>query len=219
VVLGVLGYYLASVLDFYGLVYISAGLERLILFVYPTLVVVMSALAFGTKITRRVLLALLLTYAGVALAVRTETANSTGPDVALGVALIFGCALTYAVYLVGSGQLIPRVGSLRFTALAMIVSTLAMLVHFAVVGGSYFGHAREVYLDGVLLALICTVFPVFLLAEGIRRRAGPASIMAAVGPVSTIALAYLFLDEPVHLVQGFGTFLVLVGATVVARAR
>ena len=219
VVLGVLGYYLASVLDFYGLVYISAGLERLILFVYPTLVVVLGALVFRTAITRRTVLALVLTYAGVALAVKTETAGASGPGLWLGVAMIFGCALSYACYLLGSGRLIPRVGSLRFTALAMIVSTLAMLLHFWVVGGSFFGHSAAVYRDGVLLALVCTVLPVFLLAEGIRRiGAGPSAIIGAVGPVSTLALAHVLLGEPVHLLQAVGTLLVLVGATVVARA-
>jgi drug/metabolite transporter (DMT)-like permease len=220
VVLGVLGYYLASVLDFYGLVHISAGLERLILFVYPTLVVVMSAFIFKTPITRRTLVALALTYAGVALAVKTETAGATGPGLWLGVALIFGCALSYAAYLVGSGRLIPRVGSLRFTALAMIVSTAAMMLHFVVVGGRFTGHAPLVYWDGLLLALVCTVLPVFLLSEGIRRiGAGPSAIIGAVGPVSTLALAHVVLGEPVHLIQALGTLLVLVGATVVARGR
>lgn len=220
VALGVLGYYLASVLDFYGLVHISAGLERLILFVYPTLVVIMSALWFKTPITRRTSVALGLTYGGVLLAVKTETMGTRGPDLWLGVAMIFGCALSYAAYLVGSGRLIPRVGSLRFTALAMIVSTFAMMAHFWVVGGRFTGHPPAVYLDGLLLALVCTVLPVFLLADGIRRiGAGPAAIIGAVGPVSTIALAHWLLDEPVHLIQGVGTLLVLVGATVVARGR
>jgi drug/metabolite transporter (DMT)-like permease len=218
--LGVLGYYLASVLDFYGLVYISAGLERLILFVYPTLVVLLSAWLFKTPITRRTLWALGLTYGGVLLAVKSETAGATGVGLWLGVALIFGCALSYAVYLVGSGRLIPRVGSLRFTALAMIVSTAAMLLHFWVVGGHFGGHPQPVYVAGVLLALVCTVLPVFLLAEGIRRiGAGPAAIIGAVGPVSTIALAHWVLGEPVHLAQGIGTALVLIGATVTARGR
>ena len=220
VVLGVLGYYLASVLDFYGLVHISAGLERLILFVYPTLVVVMSALWFKTPITRRTTLALGLTYGGVLLAVKTETAGESGAGLWLGLVMIFGCALSYAAYLVGSGRLIPRIGSLRFTALAMIVSTAAMMLHFWIVGGSFGGHPRAVYVAGALLALVCTVLPVFLLAEGIRRiGAGPSAILGAVGPVSTIALAHVVLGEPVHVVQALGTALVLVGATVVARGR
>ncbi len=216
VLLGVLGYYLSSVLDFCGLSYISAGLERLILFVYPTLVVLLSAAWFRTRITRRIALALAFTYLGVALAVKTEA--SSGSNVARGATLIFACAFTYAVYLVGSGRLIPRIGALRFTALAMIVSTLAMMVHFAVLRGTFLHHAPVIYFYGALLALICTVFPVFLLAEGIRRiGAGPASIIGAVGPVSTLALAHWFLGEPVELVQAIGTAFVLVGASVVAR--
>ncbi|HEY6079336.1 MAG TPA: DMT family transporter [Polyangiaceae bacterium] len=219
VLLGVLGYYLASVLDFYGLAYISAGLERLILFVYPTLVVVLGAIVFRTRITRRTVVALGLTYAGIALAVKSEAAGASGHDAWLGVSLIFGCALSYACYLLGSGRLIPRIGSLRFSALALIVSALAMLLHFAVVGGSFLGHPPVVYLDGLVLALVCTVLPVFLLAEGIRRiGAGPASIIGAVGPVSTILLAHWVLGEPIHAMQAVGTALVLLGATVVARA-
>lgn len=218
VLLGVLGYYGASVLDFYGLLYISAGLERLILFVYPTLVVALSALLFRTPITRRIVLALALTYGGVALAVKTETAASVGGSLWLGVSLVFAGTLAYACYLIGGGRLIPRLGAVRFTSLALIVATLAMLVHFQVVGGTFFGHSPLVYGYGVVLALGCTVLPVFLLAEGIRRiGAGPASIIGGVGPVSTIALAHFALGEPVHLVQVLGTALVLVGASVVAR--
>lgn len=220
VLLGVLGYYVASVCDFYGLAYISAGLERLILFVYPTLVVLMSAALFKTPITRRTLVALALTYGGVLLAVKTETAVASSAHLWLGVALIFGCAISYAAYLVGSGRLIPRIGSLRFTSLALSVSALAMLVHFWLVGGQFGGHPPVVYGIGALLAVVCTVLPVFLLGEGIRRiGAGPSAIIGAVGPVSTIALAYWALGEPIHLAQGIGTALVLVGATVVARGR
>ena len=219
VALGVLGYYLASVFDFYGLLYISAGLERLILFVYPTLVVLLSALVFRTAITRRTLVALVLTYLGVALAVKTEIAAASGPNLWLGIGLIFACALSYACYLIGSGRLIPRVGSLRFTALAMIVSTAAMGLHFVVVGGTLRAHPPAVYVDGLLLALICTVLPVFLLAEGIRRiGAGPSAIIGAVGPISTLLLAHVVLGEPLHWVQAIGTVLVLVGIAVVARA-
>jgi drug/metabolite transporter (DMT)-like permease len=219
VLLGVLGYYGASVLDFYGLLYISAGLERLILFVYPTLVVVISALVFGTPVTRRIVVALGLTYGGVALAIKTETTGASGGALWLGVGLISLGTLAYAGYLVGGGRLIPRLGAVRFTSLALIVATLAMLVHFAMVGGSFFGHAPEVYAYGVVLALVCTVLPVFLLAEGIRRiGAGPAAIIGGVGPVSTLVLAHFTLGEPVHAVQVLGTALVLLGATVMARA-
>jgi drug/metabolite transporter (DMT)-like permease len=216
--LGVLGYYLASVLDFYGLLYISAGLERLILFVYPTLVVVIGAVLFRAPITRRIFVALALTYAGVALAVKTETAAASGSHLWLGVGMIFVGTLAYAGYLVGGGRMIPRIGAVRFTSLALIVATLATLGHFALIRGTFSGHAPAVYVYGVVLALVCTVLPVFLLAEGIRRiGAGPSSIIGAVGPVSTIVLAHIVLGEPLHLLQAIGTVLVLVGATVVAR--
>ena len=102
----------------------------------------------------------------------------------------------------------------------MIVSTVAMLLHFWVVGGRFSGHAPSIYVDGLLLALVCTVLPVFLLSEAIRRiGAGPSAIIGAVGPVSTLALAYVVLGEPLHWLQGLGTLLVLVGATVVARVH
>lgn len=217
VALGILGYYLASVFDFWGLTYISAGLERLILFVYPTLVVLISALFLKKRVQRRQVWALLLTYAGIGLVAHAEV-GSLGSNVPLGGLLVFACALSYAAYLVGSGELIPRIGAQRFTALAMIVSSLAIFAHFAVSGGKIAGYPLEVYALGFLLAIVCTVLPVFLLAEGIRRIGSSTSaILGTVGPVSTIALAYLLLGEPISARQLAGTALVLVGATLVAR--
>jgi drug/metabolite transporter (DMT)-like permease len=218
VVLGILGYYLASVFDFMGLLYISAGLERLILFVYPTLVLLISAVFLKKRVERDQLWALALTYAGIALVAHAE-AGTYGSNVPLGAALVFGCALSYAAYLVGSGELIPRLGSLRFTALAMMVSSLAIFAHFGVSGGKVSGYPLEVYGLALALALICTVLPVFMLAEGIRRIGSPsASILGTVGPVSTIVLAHFLLGEAVSARQVAGTALVLVGATLVARA-
>lgn len=218
VVLGILGYYLASVFDFMGLQYISAGLERLILFVYPTLVLLISALFLRRPVQRQKVWALLLTYAGIGLVVQAEV-GSFGTNALLGGLLVFACALSYAGYLVGSGELIPRVGSLRFTALAMIVSSLAIFAHFAVSGGRISGFPLEVYGHGLLLAIVCTVLPVFLLAEGIRRiGSSSAAILGTVGPVSTLVLAHFLLDEPIGGRQLTGTLLVLVGATLVARS-
>jgi drug/metabolite transporter (DMT)-like permease len=218
VVLGVLGYYLASVLDFMGLLYISAGFERLILFVYPTLVVLISAVFLRKPVRRRELWALFLTYAGIALVAYAEL-GAFGSNVPLGAALVFGCALSYAAYLVGSGELIPRLGSVRFTALAMTVSSLAVFAHFGLSGQTLAGYPREVYGLGLALALVCTVLPVFMLAEGIRRiGSASASILGTVGPVSTIALAHLVLGESISAGQLAGTALVLVGATLVARS-
>ncbi len=217
--LGVIGYYLASLFDFLGLQHISAGLERLILFVYPTLVALFEALLFGRRLTRVQVVALILTYVGIAVVFRSEVGHG-GDDVALGAMLVFASAVVYAVYLVGSGQLIPRVGSERFTALALSVSALCTLGHAAVAGRSVTGLPREVYELGLLLAFLATVLPTFLLAAGIRRiGSGPAGIVGTVGPVSTVFLAHVFLGEPVTLPQVLGALLVLAGATLVALGR
>jgi drug/metabolite transporter (DMT)-like permease len=217
--LGVIGYYLASLFDFLGLEHISAGLERLILFVYPTLVALFEALLFGHKLTRVQLAALLLTYLGIAVVFRSEIGHG-GDDVPLGAFLVFASAVTYAAYLVGSGQLIPQVGAERFTALALTVSALCTLGHAAAAGRSVTGLSRPVYELGLLLALFATVLPTFLLAAGIRRIGpGPAGIAGTVGPVSTVLLAHVFLGEPVTLPQVAGALLVLAGATLVALGR
>ncbi|HEV8247648.1 MAG TPA: DMT family transporter, partial [Polyangiaceae bacterium] len=217
--LGLLGYYLSSLLDFKGLEHISAGLERLILFVYPTLVALFEAVLFKRRLTRVQLVALLATYAGIAVVFRSEIGHM-GDDVPLGSLLVFGCSITYAGYLVGSGQLIPRIGSERFTALALTVSSLAVLTHAAIAGHKLTGLPAPVYELGLWLALVATVLPTFLLAEGIRRIGpGPAAIAGTIGPVSTLALANIFLGEPVLPLQIFGAVLVLAGATLVALGR
>ncbi len=213
--LGVLGYYLASLCDFVGLRYISAGLERLILFIYPTLVVVIEAWLFKVRLGRRQLTALLLTYAGIALAFRGELGNY-GTDVPRGAAWVFGCALTYALYLLGAGRMVPKLGSQRFTALALLAATAAVLVHALIVGARVLGLGTPAYVIGLVMALLATVLPAFLLARGIALiGSGPAAIVSTVGPVSTILLAYFFLQEPLSLTEILGTALVIFGATLV----
>lgn len=216
--LGIVGYYLASYFDFTGLKYITAALERLILFVYPTLVIVISALLFKRPIGRKEIIALLLTYSGIALAFVNDI-KLYSSDVVIGGLLIFGSALTYAMYLIGSGKLIPVIGSLRFNAYCMLVSTLAVLIHFLLIDtANIFTFPQEVYALGLLMAVFATVIPSFLLAEGIRMiGAGKASIIGSIGPVSTIILAWLILDEPITLLQMAGTALVLSGVLFVSK--
>ena len=219
VLLGVLGYYLASLSDFEGLRYITAGLERLILFVYPTLVVVLEAWLFRVRISRRQTIALVVTYAGIALAFRGEIGNY-GSDVPRGAAWVFGSALTYAGYLLGAGRMVPKLGSQRFTALALLAATCAVLVHAWVVNAKIFGLPNAVYGLGLAMALLSTVLPAFLLARGIALiGSGPAAILSTIGPVSTILLAYLFLQEPLSTTELVGTALVIFGATLVASGR
>jgi len=218
VALGVLGYYLASLSDFIGLRYISAGLERLILFVYPTLVVVIEAGLFKIRLERRQMLALFITYAGIFLAFRGEV-GSLGSDVPRGAAWVFGSALTYAIYLIGAGQMVPKLGSQRFTALALLSATSAVLCHALLSGAKIIGLPPVAYLIGLVMALLATVLPAFLLARGIALLgSGPASIISTVGPVSTILLAYLVLAEAISPSEFLGTALVIVGATLVASS-
>ena len=216
VALGVLGYYLASLCDFMGLRYISAGLERLILFVYPTLVVVLQAWLFKIRFGRRQTLALIITYVGIGVAFRGELGNY-GSDVPRGAAWVFGCALTYALYLIGAGQMVPKLGSQRFTALALLAATGAVAIHALVVGARILGLPLAAYGIGFTMAVLSTVLPAFLLARGIALiGSGPSAIISTVGPVSTILLAYVFLQEPLSVTELAGTALVVLGATVVA---
>jgi drug/metabolite transporter (DMT)-like permease len=220
VLLGITGYYLASFFDFEGLQYISAGLERLILFIYPTLVVILSAIFFQKKIGKKEYLALALTYAGI-LIVFTNDLDFSEKNIILGIALIFGSALTYAVYLMGSGELIPKLGSMRYTSYAMIMSTIAVLVHFGFANDNSLWHfPLEVYVLSMVMAVFSTVIPGLLLSEGIRMiGSGRASIIGSIGPVSTILLAYIFLDEKITFYQILGTILVLAGVLTVSSNK
>ena len=214
--LGVLGYYAASLTDFIGLRYISAGLERLILFIYPTLVVVMETILFKTRLARRQIWALVITYAGIALAFQGELGNY-GSNVPRGAAWVFGCALTYGLYLIGAGRMVPKLGSQRFTSLALLAAAGAVAIHAGVVGAQLLGLPRAVYAIGLVMALLATVLPAFLLARGIALiGSGSAAIISTVGPVSTILLAYVFLHEPLSATELAGTALVISGATLVA---
>jgi drug/metabolite transporter (DMT)-like permease len=218
--LGLLGYYLASYLDFLGLRFISAGLERLILFVYPTLVVLFSALWLGQPLTRRTLGALTLSYAGIALAVAHDLrlAGSVR-DTVLGSGLVLGSALSYALYLVGSGRIVGRLGSTRVTAFASIVACgLAMGQFLLMRPLAALAQPEPVYALALAMALFSTVLPVWGVAEAIRRLgAGPVALTGSLGPVVTLLLAWLLLDEAIGIVQLAGAALVIAGVTVMAR--
>jgi drug/metabolite transporter (DMT)-like permease len=218
--LGLIGYYLASYLDFLGLQYISAGLERLILFLYPTMVVLISALIFKHKIGRTVWFALLISYAGIAL-VFLHDMHVLQHDALSGSVLVFASALAYAMYLVGAGHIIARIGATRFTAYVMTVACVACLLQFAVTHSvADLNLPFRVYGLSVAMALFSTVLPAFLLAAAIRRIGSMhTSMVGSVGPVSTIYLAYLFLGERLSLVQISGSILVLVGVLMISLKK
>ena len=215
--LGLVGYYLSSYLDFMGLQYISAGLERLILFLYPTMTVVLSALIYRRAIGGKIIAAMLLCYAGIAL-VFLHDAGAGQEKIALGASLVFLSTLSYSIYLVGAGHAIARIGTARFTSYAMIVASLACLVQFAATHPpASLDLPWRVYRLSIAMAIVSTVLPVFLLSYAIRSiGSGRASLIGSVGPVSTIYLAYLFLGERISALQIAGSMLVLAGVLVIS---
>ncbi len=218
--IGLLGFYLAALTDFIGLQYVSAGLERLILFLYPTMVVLISAAFLKRPVTGTDVMSLLLSYAGVGLAVFHDI-SFNGSQAWLGGALVLTSALTYAIYLVGGGELIKKAGSARFTAYAMISSTAAITAHFFVTRPfSAFVQPQPVYQLTAVMAFFSTVIPAFLMSEGMKRiGASRSSIINSIGPVSTIALAWYFLGEQVSVAQAGGTVLVIAGVLLTTLRR
>ena len=217
--LGVTGYYLASYLDFLGLEYVSASLERLILYLNPTIVLFIGIVVFGRRATGRQLVALLLGYSGVVLAFAHDL-QVGGSRIVLGSVLVFGSALAYAIYLVGSGELLKRVGTLRLTAYASCVASLCCMAHFAVTRplASLAALPDPVYWLSLLNGTVCTVLPVFAVMMAIRRLgASVASQIGMIGPVSTIILADLLLDERMGRLQIAGTVLVMFGVFIVSQ--
>lgn len=212
--LGLSGYYLSSYFDFVGLQYISAGLERLILFLYPTFVVLMNRFFFAQQIKKNQLIALLLTYTGIGIAyVQEMQIDTTNPYFFLGSSLIFFCSITYAFYITGSGKIIPTVGAAKFTAYAMLAATAGIFVHYVLRGDySGFTEASGMWGYGLLLGIVATVIPTFMIGAGLSRiGANNVAIISAVGPVSTILQAHWILGEPIHTGQMIGTALVIAG--------
>ena len=218
--LGVSGYYLASLFDFLGLAYISATLERVILYLTPTFVLLMGAMLARRRPTRVQLVALAISYAGVALAFGHDL-RVGGEGVLVGSALVLCSALAYAVYLYGSGEIVARVGAVRLTAYASTVAAVLCIGQYLVVEPwdlPRLPHA--VYGLSLLNGTLCTVAPVLMTMIGVRRLgSGVASQIGMVGPVSTIVLSQLILHEPMGPWQIAGTALVVAGVLAVARAK
>jgi drug/metabolite transporter (DMT)-like permease len=222
VVLGLLGYYGASILDFIGLQYISAGLERLILFVYPTLTVLIGVLFQGQRVGRREVGAIVLCYLGIAFAFAHDLSFSDNSrDIWIGGAFVFGSALSYALYLSGSASMITRLGSARFAALAMLVSSGATLLHFVIEQPlTALVQPLPVYVISLGMAVFSTVLPVFAQSAAIRQLgSGRAVLIGSLGPVMTIGLGWLVLNESISLAQIGGAAMVMGGVLLVGRAR
>ena len=221
-VLGVLGYYGASILDFIGLQYISAALERLILFIYPTLTVLIGVLFMGKALEKRQVAALALSYAGIGLAFAHDLQVTDDMHaVLLGGAFIFGSALSYALYSAGAEVAIRRLGTLRFAALAIIVSTFATQLHFVLTQPfTALAQPLEVYAYAAAMALFSTVLPVFWQSAAVQRIGAARTVLiGTLGPMLTIFFAWLLLTEPVSIAQLLGAGLVLAGVLLVSRRQ
>jgi drug/metabolite transporter (DMT)-like permease len=220
--LGFLGYYAASLLDFLGLQYIPAGLGRLIMFLYPTIVVILSAIFLSKRPTSREIAALAITYAGIALVLSQQVrATPENRMFLFGALLVFASATCYAVYLVAGSQLVRRVGSLRFTAYTMIVSTLPAVVQFAALESPAALELPPVlWVYVALLAVACTVVPVLLVAEALKRiGANHFALIGALGPVTTVLADFALLEGSLSAAQLAGGALVILGVLLVSLKR
>jgi drug/metabolite transporter (DMT)-like permease len=212
VALGLVGYYLSSFLDFLGLQYISVGLERLILFLTPTFVLLITSVFLKRRISRVEWLALALSYCGIVLVFVHDLRGGAGSTVT-GSLFVLGSALTYGIYLLGSGEMVRRIGSLRLVAYAMCVSSIACILQFFLLRpASLLIQPMPVYWLSLVNGIFCTIVPVFMTMIAVQRiGASTASQAGMVGPVSTLFLGAAVLGEPITAVQLGGTGLVLVG--------
>jgi drug/metabolite transporter (DMT)-like permease len=219
--LGLVGYYLSSYLDFLGLQYISVGLERLILFLTPTFVLVITATFFKRRIAPAQWGALGLSYCGIVLVFMHDLAGGQAASTAIGSLFVLGSAVSYAFYLLSTGEMVTRIGSLRLVAYAMCVSSVACIAQFFILRpASLLVQPLQVYGLSLVNGVFCTILPVFMTMAAVQRiGAATASQAGMVGPVSTLFLGYLVLGEPVTGVQLLGTGLVLAGIALLSLKK
>jgi drug/metabolite transporter (DMT)-like permease len=219
--LGLVGYYLSSYLDFLGLQYISVGLERLILFLTPTFVLVITATFLKRRIAPAQWGALGLSYCGIVLVFMHDLAGGQAASTAIGSLFVLGSAVSYAFYLLSTGEMVTRIGSLRLVAYAMCVSSVACIAQFFLLRpASLLVQPLEVYGLSLVNGIFCTILPVFMTMAAVQRiGAATASQAGMVGPVSTLFLGFLVLGEPVTGVQLLGTGLVLSGIALLSLKK
>lgn len=226
--LGVTGYYLASYLDFAGLAYVSAAFERLILYLNPTLVLLLGWLLYKKPMKSAQVWAMALSYGGILLVFGHELKFDAGvgglanSNTILGAVLVFGSAVSYAIYLSYSGEMVQRLGSLRLVGLATTVACLLCIAQFAVLRSisSAFTVAPEVIWLSILNATLCTALPVLAVMMAIERiGASLAAQTGMIGPMSTILMGVFILGEPLNAWIIAGTLLVLSGVYMVSRNR
>jgi drug/metabolite transporter (DMT)-like permease len=211
VVIGLIGYYVASAFDFAGLQYISASLERLVLFTYPLFVMFIGAMLYGEALTGFSILAAVVTYIGLAIVFAVDLPEG-GRNTGIGTALILGAAISFAWYQILAQRVIPRLGSALFTSIALTAAGVACVLHQALLGsGSFAASPRFLWL-AFGCAMVATVLPTFLINAGLARVSSSAvSMISTVSPIVTIGLAISILGEPFTLADAIGSGLVLLG--------
>ena len=216
--LGFLGYFLSSYIDFLGLQYISVGLERIVLYLTPTIVLLISYFALNKAISKMQWYALVVGYLGV-FVVFIQDASSGGAYAWLGMALVFGSACSYAAYMIGAGEMVKRVGSVRLVVLASSASAVLSILQSSLYNPSaVFEQANQVYWLSLLNASLCTVIPMLLIMLAINRIGSPLVAQAGIlGPVSTIFLGYFILSEPITWLQIAGMTLVIAAMWLLVR--
>ena len=224
--IGIIGYYMSSLFDFVGLQYVSASIERIILFIYPTLAVLLNLLIFKVAITKKQWIAIFITYFGIGLAYWGELNQI--PDTKMfffGTWMILLCAITFALYLVGSGKIIPKIGAPQFTSLSMLAASVGIFIHYfvthrqditSIIDMPILNSSSIYYVIG--LAIISTVIPSFLISGGMKRiGSNDLAIITSIGPVSTLFQARWVLNEAFSWEQILGTVFVVLGVILVKK--
>ncbi len=221
--LGFIGYYVSSLVNFSGLQYVSVGLERVVLYTYPSMVLAMSAFILRKQVRPAMWAACIVAWLGIVAAFSGEWhAHPTGEHVILGTALIFLSALTYAIFILGSGEVIKRVGASRFTGLAVGISCVFVLLHYLATHpvDALLHFPTTVYGDGLLLAVLGTVAPALLMSLAVKRAGAQRfAIIGTIGPVVTLFLAWGILDERPNIGQVLGFVLTLGGGLFISLVR
>jgi len=218
--IGILGYYLASYLDLSGLVYITASFERMILYLFPSFVLIISVIFLNHKLTLTEIFAFIFSYLGI-LVIYAEDFRFYGHDATYGMLLVLGSAIAFAVFVVLSGKYIAKVGSVRFTSISMLGATVAVCLHYLFNATSGLGeYQNQTYGLIFILALFCTVLPSYFINMGIKRIGAPrAAIISTISPVFTVIMAYAFLGEVSTTMHMVGFTLVILGIATISLAK
>ena len=225
VLAGLIGYYLSSWLDFVGLMFISASLERIILFLYPTLTVLATSFIYKRPLSLKSIFAIALSYGGTVIVMLQEQSNVPhGANFWLGTSLVFASAISFASYLMLTPRLIQKFGSWNFTGLALSIACIGTLTHYAIATPDPIGFMQKlphaVLGYGVALGLLITVLPTILVALSIARLgAAQTAMIASIGPILTIILATLFLGESLNFIQWIGCALNIVGVLMITLSK